>query len=321
MSINVTVLGASSATPTSIAYTTAQIVQVGEAVFMIDCGEGAQQQLRRSKTRFSKINHIFISHLHGDHFFGLVGLLSSFHLLGRTTPLTIFGPEKLKEVILTQFRASGTFTSYPINFKVTTADKPRVLVETDAFKVSSFPLKHRIPTTGFLVEECAKPRKLNKAAADQHNIPICDYHWIKAGKDWTTADGAVVPNEELTFDPARPVSYAFASDTAYASETATYVRGVDLLYHESTFCKDKEERAAATMHSTAQQAGKVAQEAKAGALLLGHYSARYPKKSHFAEEAAQEFSKVILAKELWQYIITEEGVEQVDPHHEHENNN
>ena len=149
MSFELVVLGAASATPTSNSYTTSQLLKMREHYFLIDCGEGAQKQLRRSKTKFSRINNIFISHLHGDHFFGLVGLLSSFHLLGRTTPLTIYGPPKLKEIVLTQFRAAGTFTSYPISFVVTQHKVPQVILETEAYTVSSFPLKHRIATTGF----------------------------------------------------------------------------------------------------------------------------------------------------------------------------
>jgi ribonuclease Z len=163
MGLDLIILGAASATPTSNQYTTAQLLKMREHYFLIDCGEGTQKQLRRAKTKFSRINHIFISHLHGDHFFGLVGLLSTFHLLGRTTPLTIYGPPKLKEIVLTQFRAAGTFTSYPMHFVVTQHKVPQVLVETDAYTISSFPLKHRIATTGFLFKEKALKRTLNKA--------------------------------------------------------------------------------------------------------------------------------------------------------------
>ena len=162
MSFELVVLGAASATPTSNSYTTSQLLKMREHYFLIDCGEGVQKQLRRSKTKFSRINNIFISHLHGDHFFGLVGLLSSFHLLGRTTPLTIYGPPKLKEIVLTQFRAAGTFTSYPISFVVTQHKVPQVILETEAYTVSSFPLKHRIATTGFKFEEKPLQRGLNK---------------------------------------------------------------------------------------------------------------------------------------------------------------
>ena len=308
MGLDLIILGAASATPTSNQYTTAQLLKMREHYFLIDCGEGTQKQLRRAKTKFSRINHIFISHLHGDHFFGLVGLLSTFHLLGRTTPLTIYGPPKLKEIVLTQFRAAGTFTSYPMHFVVTQHKVPQVLVETDAYTISSFPLKHRIATTGFLFKEKALKRTLNKAAADAYGIPVCDYHWIKEGKNWTNDEGKEIPNAALTLDPPQPLSYAFASDTMYTQDTAGYVEGVDVLYHESTFCEDKKARAKQTMHSTAVQAATVAKEARAKYLLIGHYSARYTDKTRFEEEAKAVFPKVYAARELYQYSIKQSGI-------------
>ena len=308
MALELVVMGAASATPTSNQYTTSQLLKMREHYFLIDCGEGTQKQLRRSKIKFSRINHIFISHLHGDHFFGLVGLLSSFHLLGRTTPLTVYGPPKLKDLILAQFRASGTFTSYPIHFAVTQHKVPQVLLETDDYTISSFPLKHRIATTGFLFEEKEQARKLNKPVADAYGVPVCDYHWIKDGKDWTSEEGQLVPNKELTFDPPAPLRYAFASDTMYTPDTATYIQGVDLLYHESTFCEDKAKRAQETMHSTAKEAAIVAKEAGATHLLLGHFSARYRDLEQFKEEALEWFDSVWLAKELHSYRLSSKGL-------------
>lgn len=310
MGFELVVLGASSATPTSNSYTTAQLLKMREHYFLIDCGEGVQKQLRRSRTKFSRINHIFISHLHGDHFFGLVGLLSSFHLLGRTTPLTIYGPPKLKDIVLMQFRAAGTFTSYPISFVTTQHKVPQVILETDAYTVSSFPLKHRIATTGFKFEEKPQPRGLNKEYADKMGIPVCDYHWIKDGRDWTSEEGTVVANKELTFDPPKPLSYAFASDTMYVPETAKYVQGVDLLYHESTFCEDKASRAKETMHSTAKEAAQVAVEAGAKHLLIGHYSARYRDLNQFELEAKEVFTQTVRARELHSYTVSERGLKQ-----------
>jgi len=309
MGFELVVLGAASATPTSNNYTTSQLLKLREHYFLIDCGEGTQKQLRRSKTKFSRINHIFISHLHGDHFFGLVGLLSSFHLLGRTSPLTVFGPPKLKEIVLSQFRAAGTFTSYPITSVVTQHKVPQVLLETDAYTISSFPLKHRIATTGFLFKEKPLKRGLRKDVADSYHIPTCDYHWIKDGRDWTSDEGVVVPNEELTTDPPAPLSYAFASDTMYVPETAEYVRGVDVLYHESTFCEDRADRAAFTMHSTAKQAAQVAVEANAKHLIIGHYSARYRDFSQFEEEAKTIFKSTLRARELHKYKVSHQGVQ------------
>ena len=309
MSFELVVLGAASATPTSNSYTTSQLLKMREHYFLIDCGEGAQKQLRRSKTKFSRINNIFISHLHGDHFFGLVGLLSSFHLLGRTTPLTIYGPPKLKEIVLTQFRAAGTFTSYPISFVVTQHKVPQVILETEAYTVSSFPLKHRIATTGFKFEEKPLQRGLNKERADELGIPVCDYHWIKDGRDWTAENGTVISNEEITFDPPKPLSYAFASDTMYVPETSNYVAGVTLLYHESTFCEDKAERARQTMHSTAKEAAKVASEAGVEHLLIGHYSARYKDFDQFENEAQEVFKSTVRARELHAYKVSDKGIQ------------
>lgn len=306
------ILGASSATPTSNQHTTSQLLKIRDHYFLIDCGEGTQQQLRRAKVKFTRINHIFISHLHGDHFFGLVGLLSSFHLLGRKTPLHVYGPPKLKEIILGQFRASGTFTSYPLHFHSTQDKEVQVLLEHDVVTVTSFPLKHRVPTTGFRFDEKPLKRGLNKPAADQLGVPVCDYHWIKDGKDWTSENGKVISNEELTFDPPKPLSFAFASDTIYRRETSDYVRGVDLLYHESTFCEDWAQRAVETMHSTAKQAATVALDAGVQVLLLGHYSARYPDRTSFQTEAQEIFHKSVLAKELWRYRLSSEFWKEED---------
>ncbi|HCP41104.1 MAG TPA: ribonuclease Z [Cryomorphaceae bacterium] len=309
MSFELVVLGAASATPTSNSCTTSQLLKMREHYFLIDCGEGAQKQLRRSKTKFSRINNIFISHLHGDHFFGLVGLLSSFHLLGRSSPLTIYGPPKLKEIVLTQFRAAGTFTSYPISFVITQHKVPKVLLETEAYTVTSFPLKHRIATTGFKFEEKPLKRGLNKERADEFGIPVCDYHWIKEGRDWTAEDGTVVPNDEITFDPPKPLSYAFASDTMYVPETSHYVAGTTVLYHESTFCEDKAERARQTMHSTAKEAAKVAEEAEVNHLIIGHHSARYKDFNQFENEAQEVFKPTIRARELHAYKVSDKGIQ------------
>ena len=183
------------------------------------------------------------------------------------------------------------------------------MLETDSYTVSSFPLKHRIATTGFLFKEKSLKRSLNKAAADAHGIPVCDYHWIKEGKDWTSDEGKKVSNDELTFDPPPPLSYAFASYTMYTRDTAEYVKGVDLLYHESTFCEDKNERAKQTMHSTAAQAATVAVESGAKHLIIGHFSARYTDKRKFEEEAKAIFPEVFAARELCQYNLQQSGIE------------
>jgi len=191
---------------------------------------------------------------------------------------------------------------------VTQHKVPQVLLETDDYTISSFPLKHRIATTGFLFEEKEQARKLNKTVADAYGVPVCDYHWIKDGKDWTSEEGQLVPNKELTFDPPPPLSYAFASDTMYTPDTATYIQGVDLLYHESTFCEDKAKRAQETMHSTAKEAASVAKEAGVAHLLLGHFSARYRDFHQFKAEASEVFDSVYLAKELYSYRLNSNGL-------------
>jgi ribonuclease Z len=261
---------------------------------LIDCGEGTQVQLRKNKIRFSKINHIFISHLHGDHFFGLVGLVSTFLLLNRTSDLHIYGPKGIAEIIKLQLRLSNSWPNYGLFFHELESDKSEIIFEDTKVVVKTIPLKHRVYTNGFLFQEKAGERKLNLIAVQNYEIEKCYYQNIKNGKDITLEDGRVIENEKLTFDPIPPKSYAFCSDTAYDESIIPIINGVDVLYHESTFLQSEELLAKKTMHCTAKQAATIALKANVGQLILGHYSTRYENISLFKEEATTLFSEVLL---------------------------
>ena len=291
------ILGCSSATPTTWAFPSAQVLNMEERFFLIDCGEGTQVQLRKHNIRFSKINHIFISHLHGDHFFGLVGLLSSFHLLDRKKDIHIYSPKGLKEAIITQFRITNTYLSYYIHFHELSTSEPQVIVDDKKLVVKAIPLKHRIETYGYLFQEKLKERKLNVEQLEKYKVEICDYRNIKLGKDYLTDSGQLIDNSDLTFDPPKALSYAYCSDTAFEPKLFEWVKHIDLLYHESTFLDDKITLAKKTGHSTAKQAAAVAKNAKVGKLILGHFSARYKNRTLFLDEALEVFDNVELSEE------------------------
>ena len=292
--MNLTLLGCYAATPRSFTNPTSQVLEIKNRLFLIDCGEGTQVQLRRNKIRFSKINHIFISHLHGDHFFGLVGLVSTFSLLNRTSDLHIYGPKGIAEIIKLQLRLSNSWPNYGLFFHELESDKSEIIFEDTKVVVKTIPLKHRIYTNGFLFQEKAGERKLNVIAVQNYEIEKCYYQNIKNGKDITLEDGRVVENEKLTFDPIPPKSYAFCSDTAYDESIIPIINGVDVLYHESTFLQSEELLAKKTMHCTAKQAATIALKANVGQLILGHYSTRYENISLFKEEATTLFPEVLL---------------------------
>ncbi len=308
MSFEVTILGCGSATPTSTQHPTAQLLQMAERFFLIDCGEGTQQQLRKFNLRMGKINHIFISHMHGDHFFGLIGLLSSFHLLNRTNTLHIYAPPALQEVIEVQLKASTTTLIYPLVFHATQANEKRLLFEDKRVEVYSFPLRHSTATTGFIFCEKQRERNIIAEKITEFLIPHYEIRKIKKGADFILPDGTVVKNEQLTLDPPNALSYAFCSDTVFREKTAEYVQGVDVLYHESTFLEEHKKRAKQTKHSTAAQAAKVAALAKAKLLLLGHFSARYKNKKLFEEEALDFFKNVIVTKEGMRIIAAPDEI-------------
>jgi len=274
-----------------------------ERYFLIDCGEGTQSALRKNKIGFKKIDNIFISHLHGDHFFGLIGLLSTLSLLDRKKELHVYSPKGLKEAILIQFKISKVYLSYFIHFHEISTDEPVVILDDKKLTVKAFPLNHRIEAYGFLFEEKLKERKLNLDAVKEFGIEVCDYRNIKLGKDYISDNGDVIKNEDLTFDPPKPLSYAYCSDTAYFPKITEWIKGVTLLYHESTFLEDNSDLATKTGHSTAKQAALIAKEAEVENLLLGHFSARYRDRSVFLDEAKPYFDKTEVASESKEIIF------------------
>jgi ribonuclease Z len=293
--LKITILGCYAATPRTFTNPTSQILDIKNRLFLIDCGEGTQVQLRKNKIRFSKINHIFISHLHGDHFFGLIGLVSTFTLLNRNTDLHIYGPKGIKEIIKLQLRLANSWTNYGLHFHELELNESEIIFEDDKVLVRTIPLKHRIYTNGFLFEEKIDKRKLNTDAVQNYEIDKCYFQNIKNGKDITLDDGRIIENAQLTFDPIPPKSYAFCSDTAYNEAIIPIISEVDVLYHESTFLESEETLAAKTMHSTAKEAAKIALKAKVKHLILGHYSTRYENINLFKEEAETIFPEVLLA--------------------------
>lgn len=297
MRFEVTILGSSSATPIFNRNPTAQALNINEHLYLIDCGEGTQQQLLRYDIKATRIDHIFISHLHGDHYLGLVGLLSSLHLNGRRKPLKLFGPVHLKEIIDIQFKYSETVINYPLEFYATNPDKPEVILDNQDIIVETIPLDHRVPCTGFLFRQKKRLRKLLKDKLAELNIPLEYFTSLKKGKDYVAPNGTVYPNEELTADPSEPKMYAYCSDTIFNSRYFDQINGADLLYHEATFLHDMLGRAKDTYHTTAWQAAEVAVETGAKKLLIGHFSARYKSLSDLLEEARNVFPETELAIE------------------------
>ena len=293
--MNLTILGCYAATPRTITNPTSQVLEIRNRLFLIDCGEGTQVQLRKSKIKFSRINHIFISHLHGDHMYGLVGLISTFMLLNRKTDLHVYGPKGIKEIVLLQLRYSNSFTGYNLYFHELTSTASTTLFEDEKVIVKTIPLKHRIYTNGFLFQEKIGDRKLNIDAVHEHNIETCYFQKIKNGKDITLDDGTIIPNEELTFDPIPAKSYAFCSDTMYDESILPLLLNVDVLYHETTFLESEADKAEKTMHSTAKEAATIALKANVKQLMLGHYSTRYENIELFKEEAETIFPNILLA--------------------------
>jgi len=293
--LTLTILGCYAATPRTFTNPTAQVLEIGGRLLLIDCGEGTQVQLRKNKVKFSKIDHVFISHLHGDHVYGLIGLVSTFMLLGRVNPLHIHGPKGIKEMVTMQLRLSQSWTSYELHFHELNSKESERIFEDDKITVDTIPLKHRIYANGFLIREKRGLRRLNAAAAESFGIEKLYYRNIVLGKDITLGDGRVISNDLLTFEPVPPKSYAFCSDTMYDESIAKLVAGVDVLYHESTFLESEKALAEKTMHATAKQAADIARLAAVKTLILGHYSTRYGDISLFKAEAETIFENVLLA--------------------------
>ncbi len=303
MTFEVLILGSSSATPIFNRHPSAQVINIHERFFLIDCGEGTQLRLMDLRVKFHRINHIFISHLHGDHYLGLVGLMSTLHLQGRTEPLHLYAVPALKEIIDIQFLHSQTVLKYELIFHPLGEQGGELILEEDNLKVKTIALNHRIPCVGFLFNEHIAPRKLIIEEVRKAEIPLTFYQNLKAGEDYKNEQGVVVSNSSVTTAARASRSYAYCSDTAYSESVVKVVAGVDLLYHESTFTSEMAERAADTFHSTAQQAGMVAAKANVKQLLIGHFSARYKDLIPMLNEARQEFANTHLAIEGTRFRI------------------
>lgn len=293
--MKVHILGCYSATPRAFTNPTAQVLEIRNHLFLIDCGEGTQVQLRRHKIKFSRINHVFISHLHGDHFFGLPGLISTFRLLGREKELHVYGPKGIKEAITLLLKLGDSWTTYPLRFHELDSKDTMFVFEDDKVTVETIPLKHRIYTNGFLFREKPAMRKLSIEAALKYKVDKTQFNLIKQGNDGTDTDGNTISNKLLTHDPEPPKSYAFCSDTAYDESLVARLKKVDVLYHESTFLSQDEHLALKTKHSTAAQAATIAKLANVNTLILGHYSTRYGALELFKKEAEAHFDRVELA--------------------------
>ncbi|SDQ92555.1 ribonuclease Z [Flagellimonas zhangzhouensis] len=292
--MKLTILGCYAATPRTFTNPTSQVLEVKNHLFLIDCGEGTQVQLRKYKIKFSRINHIFISHLHGDHFFGLPGLISTFRLLGRDKELHIYGPKGIKEAITLFLKLGDSWTNYPLLFHELESKSPELIFEDDKVTVETIPLEHRVYTNGFLFKEKEAPRTLNVEAAKKYGVDRSQFHNIKDGMDGNAKNGNTVPNKLLTVDPPDPKSYAFCSDTVYKESIVPQLKSVDTIYHESTFLDSESQLCAKTKHSTAKQAAQIAKQANAKQLILGHYSTRYKSIDLFKEEAQEVFANVEL---------------------------
>lgn len=291
------ILGCHSATPKLNSCPTAQVLEIQNHLFLIDCGEGTQIQLRKQKIKFSRIKHIFISHLHGDHFFGLVGLISTFSLLSRETELHIYGPKGIKEIITLQLKLSKSWTSYPLYFHELSAQNTETIFEDEKLTVETIPLSHRVYTNGFLFKAKPGDRKLRLEKVLNLNIDVAYYRSIKKGKDLLLDNGKVVSNSEITLPPDTPKSYAFCSDTAFKPDIVSQIENVTVLYHESTFLESHAHLCEKTKHSTPKQAAEIAAKAKVKTLILGHFSTRYHDLTLFKTEAETVFKPVELAED------------------------
>ena len=301
--MKLTILGCHSATPRENKHTTSQLLEVGGNLFLIDCGEGTQIQLRKIKVKFSRIQHIFISHLHGDHFYGLIGLISTFRLLGRTAMLHIYGPKGIKEIITLQLKLAKSWTDYPLHFHELEQDSSQVVFEDETVRVETLPLDHRIYTNGFLFTTQASKRKMNVDAIKDFDLLPFHFKQLQQGADITLEDGRILENEVYTLPPSKSKKYAYCSDTAYFEPLVPGIKEVDLLYHEATFLEKNSDLAANTKHSTAKQAAQIAKMANVKQLMLGHFSNRYPNKEDFITEASDTFQNVILAEDLKTFNI------------------
>lgn len=291
----VTILGNNSALPAYDRHPTSQVVTLDDSLFLVDCGEGTQQQLAKYRIRWSRINYIFISHLHGDHYFGLPGFLHSMGLLHREHELHLFAPAPLKQILDLQLEAASNALPYTLHFHPLEGEG--VIVQNDKFKVTSFATKHRIPCWGFRFDQVRAPRRVNPEKAIEHGVPAAFYDRLKWGEDYTSKQGELIKNEWVTNPGVKPLSYAYSADTIYDETLIEKFRGVDLLYHETTYLKELDKRAALRFHSTTNQAACIAKKAQVGRLLIGHFSSKYDKLEVFEQEACEIFPDTSLALE------------------------
>lgn len=297
MKFEVLILGCGAAAPSGRNLPSAQLINLRENYLLVDCGEGTQLQLRRYKVKFQRISHIFISHLHGDHYLGLMGLLSSMHLLGRRTPLTVFSPPGLEEIIRVQMKISESFFEFPLEFIALSCESESLIVDESAFEVRSFPLKHRVKCSGFVFSEKPLLPNISKDMIREYKLDVEEILQLKHGHAIVSRDGIPVTPEQVLAPPQETKSYAYCSDTMEWEKIIPFIRNVTLLYHESTFLETEAKRAVETWHSTASGAARIALKAEVRQLMLGHFSARYGDQSYFLQEAIPIFPNVILAEE------------------------
>ena len=291
------ILGCGSALPTTRHFATSQVVNVRDKLYMIDCGEGSQLQFRKSRLKFSRLNHIFISHLHGDHCFGLLGLISTLNLLGRTAELHIHSPKGLETLLAPMLSFFCRQMTYKVLFHEFETKEPGMIYEDRSLTVTTIPLRHRMPCCGFLFAEKARPNHIIRDMVDFYKVPVYELNRIKNGSDYVTPEGEVIANTRLTRPSDPPRKYAYCSDTIFRPEIVEQLSGVDLLFHEATFAESELARAKETYHTTAAQAARIALEAGVRQLVIGHFSARYEDESILLKEASAVFPNTILAKE------------------------
>lgn len=294
MSFELTILGSGAALPTAKRKPTAQYLCCNDRHLLIDCGEGTQNELRKNKIHFQKITHILISHLHGDHYFGLVGLLSTLHLLGRNQGITIYGPEELEQIIRLQLEVGGSKLGFELNFVPLNGKEHKLLFEDKLIEIWTFPLNHRIPTNGFRIQEKQKDRSIDGERFKAAGLSLTCIPLFKRGEDVVLEDGTIVSFSDFSFDPPKPKSYSFCSDTKYDERIIPFIQDSTVLYHEATFLDALKERAKATHHSTALEAGKIAHKSNAGKLLIGHLSARYEDSAEHLIEVKSQFENAVV---------------------------
>lgn len=299
----VTILGNNSAVPTNNRYPTSQVVTFKDQLFLVDCGEGTQMQMSRFKIRRSRIDHIFISHLHGDHYFGLIGLLTSFSLIGRKTPLNLYASPALKDILDIQLSCGATTLGFQVIFIPLLPESSRVLFNSKDLSVSSFQTNHRIPCFGFLFEEKKEKRRILPALADNYRVPKTYFPRLQEGEDFIRDDGSRVPNEMVTSPPSQPRKYAYCADTLYDESLIPSIHQCNLVYHETTYLQDQLERAVQRYHSTTIQAGNLASKAEVKRLIIGHFSSKYEDLTPFEQECRTVFPQTEIAEQGVTFLV------------------